>query len=221
MSLRPFCPLAADQGDLGSCVAHAVVAALHVLDARAGRMGRSLDSALGLYHATRALRGTPDADDGSTIEESLRAAQCADLWSVTAWPNDPACFAEPLPGGTPRWPHRRVVNYGALAQDPVTLRWTLACGVPVVVGLKVFASFRDEAAWRTGRVRMPNPGEPYVGGHAVLLDGYSMSRGVYGFLNSYGTGYGDEGFGEIDANYVHDPWLCTEIQAVRALREIE
>lgn len=217
VSFASLCPAAAVQGDRGTCVAHAAVAAFHVLDRRAGRRG-PLDSAFALYHAVRRARGLVGEDPGCSLAELLDAARREDLYDTGAWPNEPAFFHAPPLDARPRTPPRRLVSYEALPLDAALLQWTLAAGIPVLAGLKTFEGWLDASTRRSGHVVPPVRGEDYRGGHAVLLTGYSRSARVYRFLNSWGPEFGARGHGTLAFAYVHDPMLCLELQAVRALR---
>ncbi|MDQ6919633.1 MAG: C1 family peptidase [Candidatus Dormibacteraeota bacterium] len=63
-----------------------------------------------------------------------------------------------------------------------------------VAGLLVHQSFMDAPR---GRIPMPRRGDPYVGGHALCFVGYERRKSRFHFINSWGPGWGDAGFGTI------------------------
>lgn len=208
-----------DQETVGSCVMNATSAASALLGRRVGEIRE--DSPLALYYAVRQRRGSLDADGGSTIADALRVAEEFGLYPLASWPNDPRLFLPP--GGPPpdfaeASSRRRVVNWEPLAHDLVTLRWTLFSGYPVIAGIRTFDTFSNDAAWSTGRVAMPSRESQSVGGHAILLVGYDDTTSEFVFQNSWGPFYGENGVGRIPQPYITDPFLCTEIAAVRAVR---
>ncbi len=46
-----------------------------------------------------------------------------------------------------------------------------------------------------GVIPMPNPNDEIIGSHAVCILGYNDHKGMFKFVNSWGTSWGDKGFG--------------------------
>ena len=83
-----------------------------------------------------------------------------------------------------------MVDTGRLDQ----VKAELAQGHPVIVGLRTdrrFQRLRGRKVWRAG---VPEDGD---GHHAVTVTGYSERGRYFMVINSWGTGWGDEGFGRI------------------------
>ena len=92
------------------------------------------------------------------------------------------------------------------------IKCCLAAGVPPMFGFTVFSSYR--MADKTGEIPFPCPGEKIRGGHAVVAVGYDdkkkIKNGVCGketkgallIRNSWGTGWGDAGYGWLPYEYV-------------------
>jgi GNAT superfamily N-acetyltransferase len=63
-----------------------------------------------------------------------------------------------------------------------------------------------------GRLSLPQPGEKHCGGHCVALAGADPERGELYFINSWGVGWGDKGYGTLTREYVDtyliDAWLA-------------
>jgi C1A family cysteine protease len=91
------------------------------------------------------------------------------------------------------------------------LKAALAEGLPVVIGIDVYESFESESATATGVIPMPNTSkEQLLGGHAICCAGYDDSSNWVIFRNSWGTSWGDKGYGYLPYAYfdslVSDMW---------------
>ena len=75
----------------------------------------------------------------------------------------------------------------------------LAAGYPVVIG----ATVSDEFV-HNGKDIWKNPGTA-EGGHCMLLVGYDDSKNAFKVMNSWGTEWGDNGFGWIDYTLFTNP----------------
>ena len=83
---------------------------------------------------------------------------------------------------------------------------------PAMFGFTVY-SFDDQAA-ATGKIPLPGAGEKVVGGHAVVAIGYddamtvtnaasgTTATGAFKIRNSWGTHWGDAGYGWLPYDYV-------------------
>ena len=63
-----------------------------------------------------------------------------------------------------------------------------------VAGVMVHERFMDAPG---GIVPMPEPGCEYLGGHAICMVGFDRRNHMFKFANSWGTQWGDRGFGHI------------------------
>ncbi len=217
VSLLDIRPPTGDQGGIGSCCAEAVVGAVGLLGRRLGVLWEC--SPLALYFAVRRRFGRIDDEIGCTLAQALTVAQETGLYPLELWPTDPRNF---VPSEVPedfeaRSSLHRVINWGPLAHDLLTLRWSLYSGYPVLLGLIAGDAFESSTAWATGDVETPS--HLYArSGHAVLALGYDDAHGRFSILNSWGPSWGQLGVGTIPYHYVLNPALCTEIQTVRAVR---
>jgi len=88
----------------------------------------------------------------------------------------------------------------------------LAAGLPSMFGFSVFSSFTQ--AKIGGKIPYPSPGDKSCGGHAVVAVGYDdkmkikntsdnkETTGAFLIRNSWGTDWGDEGYGWLPYEYV-------------------
>lgn len=75
----------------------------------------------------------------------------------------------------------------------------LAAGYPVIIGAYITEEFI-----RNGKDVWSTSGTP-AGGHCMLLVGYDNSKNAFKVMNSWGSGWGDNGFGWISYNVFPDP----------------
>ena len=79
----------------------------------------------------------------------------------------------------------------------VSIKTSLAAGLPVMFGFSVYSSM-GSGAW----IPFPAPSDRLVGGHAVVAIGYDDSQASLLIRNSWGTTWGDRGYGRLPYDYV-------------------
>lgn len=93
----------------------------------------------------------------------------------------------------------RIASYTNLKRDLTVWKTWLAHNGPILVGLNVDESW-DGAGANGGKIDVFKP-NTVRGGHAVALVGY-RSDGRFIVRNSWGTGWGDQGFGYVKPTYI-------------------
>jgi C1A family cysteine protease len=194
IDLRSSCPPVYDQGQLGSCTANAIAAALE-FDAARQKLPVSTPSRLFIYYNERVIEGTVSSDAGAQIRDGIKSvAQWGDC-PETEWPYDVSQFAvQPSATCYEDAAKHLALVYESVNQDLDDLRGCLAAGFPFVFGFTVYASFESDYVARTGNVPMPNWFERAVGGHAVMAVGYDDAAATFTVRNSWGPGWGDGGY---------------------------
>jgi hypothetical protein len=95
------------------------------------------------------------------------------------------------------------------------IKQALAAGRPVALTLAVYDSFEGAAAAKTGKIPLPEPkAEHKIGHHAVCAVGYEDETGRLIFRNSWGTKWGDDGYGYLPYSYFSEK-LVVEAYTVR------
>jgi len=82
-------------------------------------------------------------------------------------------------------------------QDNKEVKAQLAAGYPVMIGAEVSKKFITDGYGQKENYVWSETGES-AGGHAMLLVGYDDNKKQFKLMNSWGTEWGDRGFGYLD-----------------------
>lgn len=212
--LRPFMPPIQDQGDLGSCTAHAAVAVLehNVIVQKQPLVNRSR---LFAYYNARSAEGGQGADGGATLRDMVSGLNNFGICDETVWPYDPSqvlvkptsdCFNAAVPN--------RIRLYARLnTLDDMLM--CLAAGFPFIFGFTVYDSFESDAVAASGILNLPNSTEEAVGGHAVCAVGYDRPSGRLIVRNSWSDTWGQQGHFTIPFAYVTNRNLSDDFWTIR------
>jgi C1A family cysteine protease len=225
VDLRPQCPAVYDQGQLGSCTGNSIAGAIQFerMKQKIANADQITPSRLFIYYNERVIEGDVPQDAGAQIRDGIKAVATQGVCFETgadAWPYDiakfaaappPACYTAALPN--------TVVQYSRLIQTPQQLKGCLAAGSPFVFGFTVYESFESQEVAANGAVPMPASSEQTLGGHAVMAVGYDDGKQRFIVRNSWGPGWGLQGYFTIpyayltDDNLSSDFWTITMVQA--------
>lgn len=227
IDLRKWCPPIEDQGQLGSCTAQAGVGLMEYYERRA--FNTHLDaSRLFLYKVTRNLLHWT-GDPGAYLRTTLKAMVLFGVPPEEYWPYDVGRFEQEPPA----FCYAFAQNYQPLSYlrlDPAgtlpeallaRIKQMLVGGFPSIFGFTVYSSLSQAAS--TGEIPFPQQGDRAVGGHAVMAVGYDDRKSIGGrtgallIRNSWGRGWGREGYGWLPYAYVEsglavDWWTITKLE---------
>ena len=217
VDLRSGCPAIYDQGQLGSCTANAIGAAVQFDDIKQKHPDALQNpSRLFIYYNERSMEGTVASDAGAEIRDGVKSVASQGVCSAAMWPYTiskfaikppQVCYAAAL--------NRKVVSYFRVNQTLAELKSCLASGFPIVFGISVYESFESEAVAKTGIVPMPQANESLLGGHAILLVGYDTTKQLFTFRNSWGL-WGLGGYAYLPFAYVTNPSLADDFWTLRS-----
>lgn len=181
-----------DQGQTASCVGQASVAGIELVQALEQQPVPRL-SAAHAYWLARAQDGIQTEDEGSYIRSCVKALRKVGCCGETDWPLDPARINE-RPGLTAEMSGIRFadITYQRVGGGAEGLLDALQLGHPVVFGTNVGNAFMYWTGDDT--LPAPKPTEVMLGGHAMLAAGFDRSGERVRVVNSWGRGYGDNGF---------------------------
>lgn len=215
IDLRKYCSPIEDQGQLGSCTANAGVGMVEYFERRA--FGKHIDaSRLFLYKVTRQLLGFT-GDDGAYLRDTMKALVLFGVPPEKYWPYDITRFNDDPSG----FCFSYAQNYQAIKYyrlDPPntptatvlkTVKTSLAGNLPAMFGFAVYSSIPPSGDGK-GEIPYPSNGDALEGGHAVLAVGYDdqkkigSTKGALLIRNSWGSGWGDHGYGWLPYAYIEN-----------------
>lgn len=211
-----------NQGNLGSCTAHAAMGIIEYFERKA--FNQHIDgSRLFVYKATRNLMGVT-GDTGAWLRNVMGALVLCGVPGERYWPytdETPAFDKEP-----PAFVYAVADNYETIkyfCHDPLganiptatvlgSVKKYLSAGIPSMFGFWGFPSFGQSDV--KGGIPYPCPGEKAEWGHAIVAVGYddnmkvknlkcnTETTGALLIRNSWGTEWGDKGYGWFPYEYV-------------------
>jgi C1A family cysteine protease len=215
VDLRSKCPPVYDQGQLGSCTANGIAAAVE-FDQRKQGTRVFMPSRLFIYYNERVMEGTVNQDSGAQIRDGIKSVAKLGVPPETDWPYNIAKFTQKPPAGAFSDAKKDLVSmYARVNQDLGQMQGCLAEGYPFVLGFTVYSSFESTQVAKSGIVPMPSPGEQVVGGHCVVAVGYENASRVFIIRNSWGAGWGKSGYCMMPYEYLINPHYASDFWTVR------
>ena len=217
VDLRSKCPPIYNQGQLGSCTANGIAAAIEFDQMREHKHAYA-PSRLFIYYNERAIEGTINQDSGAQIRDGIRSVATLGAPPETLWPYDIAKFTKRPSASAYKAAKKDLVSvYSRVAQDLTQMQGCLAEGFPFVFGVTVYDSFESSAVARSGIVPMPTTAETVVGGHCIVAVGYDNADRMFTIRNSWGNGWGLKGYCKMPFEYFLTPHLASDFWTVRTI----
>jgi len=215
VDLRKWAPPVDNQGDASDCVADSTTSALELLEIESG-LKFVKKSRLFLYYNARLQTQETDKDKGTYIRLAFATLTSLGTCTEATWPYDLSKIAVRPSWKSYREAFSRKINsyYRIDATDGSALvdaiKQVIRAGHPVVFGMTVDQNYMDTGY--DGRVAMPTANRQNAGGHAQVIVGYDDNLQRYIVKNSWGTSWGDGGYGYVpygylDASGANDLWV--------------
>ena len=241
-SIRRYCAEIEDQGDIGSCTAHAVVGLVEYYARR--RNDHSFQgSRLFVYKIARRIAGL-DGDSGAFIRSALGAVVICGVPPERYWPYtddeegydyEPDNFVFSAASNFQALSYFRYDPPAHMPKDREKLLRDLKDGLrqelPFALGFYGFPSF-DHPDVVSGEIPLPSETENAAWGHAVMAVGYddtksikhpvtgAVSKGAFEIRNSWGLDWGDRGYGWLPYDYVRH-YLATDFWSLVDMEWLE
>jgi len=216
IDLRPHCSKVENQEDLGSCSANASTSAMEFLYNRLKKPAVDF-SRLFVYYATRVwVEDVPAQEDsGCMIRNVMKALATYGACHEEKWPYNVDNYCDqPSEIAKNDALEHQILRYCRLS-NLKSLKICLAEGYPITGGFMVPSSIDDPKTTETGIVKYPKSNENFVGGHAVLFIGFNDKTKLVAFQNSWGTSWGDKGFGYLPYDFF-DNGLANDFWTIRS-----
>jgi len=215
--LRRQCPPVYDQGQLGSCTANAIGAAIE-FERIKQRLSDFVPSRLFIYYNERVIEGTVRSDSGAQLRDGIKSVASTGACPEPEWPYDIAKFAtRPTARAYADAAMDRALSYQSLVQDLNQMKGCLASGFPFIFGFTVYQSFESAAVAKTGHASLPQWGDRPIGGHAVMAVGYDDARSWFVVRNSWGAAWGMKGYFTLPYSYLIQPGLSSDFWTIRLI----
>jgi C1A family cysteine protease len=218
VDLRKGCPAVYDQGDLGSCTANAIGAAMQFLQKKKHEKD-FVPARLGIYYLERKMIGTVASDSGAQIRDGIKVVNKFGVWPEKMQPYRIETFKKaPTKTCLDYGQDHQAVTYQRLDNTNIALlKGRLASGFPFVFGFTVYEHFESEEVERTGILKMPGKKERSMGGHAVLAVGYNTAKRAFLIRNSWGPKWGLKGYFWMPDAYITNPYLSDDFWAITSM----
>jgi C1A family cysteine protease len=220
VDLRPQCPPVYDQGQLGSCTANAIGGAFQFTQLKEKLAQNWVPSRLFIYYNERSIEGTVSSDSGAQIRDGIKSVNQQGACPEDLWPYNIANFTDQPPANCYTVAaQNKVKTYQRIPQNLISMKACLASGYPFVFGFTVYDSFESQTVAQTGVVNMPAASEQVLGGHAVCAVGYDDSQQRFIVRNSWGTGWGQQGYFTMPYAYLTQahPVLASDFWTIRLI----
>ncbi len=216
LSSEPYISQVEDQESLGSCTCNASSSAEEMVLKRGGRSVQL--SRLWLYAEVRKLERTPLTEDsGAQIRNVMKVLAKKGCPLEPLYPYDLHLWtSNPPPTLEAEAIKNQVVVYYR-CPGLTQIRASIAQGFPVAGGFRCPVTLTSDQTAQTGIVKYA-PVEGFDGGHAVIFTGYNDKTRLLEFQNSWGVGWGKDGYGYLPYAYV-DNGYADDFWTIRMVRQ--
>jgi C1A family cysteine protease len=198
-------PPVKDSGSEGSVVGLSFASALEY-QIKKKTHERQPISARYIYYAARKEAGSLSAE-GANLADAVTVLKRDGAVAESVWPykaGDPSGTKPPPSVATAQ--RFKIANTTKISTAD-DIKRALTENGPVVLGILLYDSAMSSKVSKTGVLPMPAAGTSPVGGHAVVVVGYDDKKRLFKFANSWGTSWGDHGYGYLPYDYLKESAL--------------
>ena len=194
VDLRPKCPPVFDQKTLGACSSMAGCAAFMMASGVTW-----IPSRLFQYYNERLIEGDVSKDGGAQMRDIGKALSTYGVCPESFEPYVVGNFAnQPSAAAYSNALNNKIKGYYSISTLQQIKQTLQTSQKPVLAYIKVYDNF--ESTGSDGMVAMPSGN--FLGGHAVLVVGYSEAGQYLIVRNSWGVGWGKSGYCFIPYNFI-------------------
>jgi C1A family cysteine protease len=209
VDLREWDTIVESQGSIGSCSANAITNAYELCVNQNYPEYFTHLSRLFIYYNTRSEYGEIQRDEGIFLRDGLKSLSKFGVCSEELWPyNEDKFDNQPTEECYEDAKKRKILKYQKLISI-YYITEVLNNNKPVVFGMEIYDSFMDLND-RISTVNFPSRKEKSLGGHAMCMVGFDLTKRLFLTKNSFGTSWGDNGYCWIPFDYIkqegYDIW---------------
>jgi len=206
-----------NQGPEGACVGFVVTALKEFQEWR--QHGKKFNfSERWAYEMAKHYDEWPGTDyEGTSNRGAMKALQHHGICLEELWPYIPGEKGEPDEQAAENAYKYRIKRYRSLTipqKDIRLIKRGLHETGPVAAGVAVHASWFEVG--KDGLIHDPGPGAKIYGYHAILTVAYADDAELVKIKNSWGSDWGQEGFGFLDYEYflriLHSCWAAYDYE---------
>lgn len=210
IDLSANCTPPKDQGQLGSCTAFATLAGMEYNEKKYNaNKTNSIFSERFTYYVTRVdILGWTTADSGAYVRSAIQAIVKYGACLSPSFPYNTDYTSVPPANVYNEAQKYQVITYARFTErtNINDIKANLSAGFPTITGFTAFSNI-----WTAKNGVIPPPNNQVIGGHAVLLVGYDDQKQMFKFKNSWGSSWGDKGYGYLPyvyytLGYMSDIW---------------
>lgn len=221
VDLRTGFPMVWNQGQLGSCVSHGILACDEFVQKKEKLPEVFKGSKLYLYYNGRVIENTVNEDSGLQVRDGIKALNTKGICPETMWGYDISKFKEqPPPAAYTEGAKHPSVKYFKLQQGLSHLLACLDSGYPFVFGFNVYSYFESDEMNQTGLLTLPGANQSALGGHCVAAAGYSKDKQAILCRNSWGKDWSSAmgGYFWMPFSYITNVNLASDIWTLRTVK---
>jgi len=152
-----------------------------------------------VYQGCKKIDGIPD-EEGTYPRCAMKVLTDNGVCFESCWPYIPNMIGSPCADAERQAASFKAAGYWRV-EDVQAMKETLVANGPFVAAVLVYNGMFNAPG---GVVPEPAEGENYVGGHAVCVVGYDDVKQRFKFKNSWGSTWGEGGYGYLSYKYMTD-----------------
>lgn len=226
VDLRDKCLPAFNQGNAGTCTAHAIAGAYAYLH-RVRKARHFRPSPRFVFYNEMAMTGQLGQKCVVRLRDALKAVAEMGVCPESHCrykDSDRLLHTKPQKHAFEAARKRRVVSYHRILIEEHShkdflrhLKHCLADGYPFVFGFLTYESFdKRRGKWKDGIMPIPQrKKEKLQGGHAVMGVGYDDSKNAFVIRNSWGPEWGKDGYFLMPYELISNPIMAFDFWTIR------
>jgi len=203
------------QGTIGSCTACSVNSLISFV---LRNKIQWIPSRLFTYYNSREFENNICVDHGSTLRNSIKSLVQKGVCNEDLWPYNQPFSTRPSTEAYESASLIKVVKYASIRCTVEQFEQALLNGFIIAFGIPIYSSFFTA---RNGDIPHPNiQHDRFMGYHAIVCVGYDSQQSRFKFRNSWGTEWGDQGYGTIPYSMLQfavDAWTIIQCNHTNTL----